>query len=87
MVRKASWLTSCFLTASVAASVAGLACGHPHYYRVEDPYYHDTHVWDDTEVVYYQRWCRETHRDEHRDFRKLPAEEQKEYWTWRHSQH
>ena len=46
-----------------------------------DPYYSDYHVWNDDEVVYYHQWA----RDEHRDFRKLPPEEQKEYWTWRHS--
>lgn len=54
-------------------------------YRVYDPYYRDYHVWDDGEVVYYNRWAGETHRDAHRDFRKLNRNEQKEYWNWRHS--
>ncbi|HXP86657.1 MAG TPA: hypothetical protein VN841_18145 [Bryobacteraceae bacterium] len=26
----------------------------------------------------------ETHRDPHRDFRKLNRDEQQEYWKWRH---
>jgi hypothetical protein len=54
-------------------------------YRVHDPYYHDYHRWDDHEIVYYNQWAVETHRDQHRDFRKLKRGEQKEYWTWRHN--
>jgi hypothetical protein len=73
------------LAAALACSVAGMACGHPHYYRVYDPYYTDYHTWNNDEVVYYNRWSSETHRDSHRDFRKLPPGEQKEYWTWRHN--
>jgi hypothetical protein len=54
-------------------------------YRVYDPYYRDYHVWDDHERGYYQQWTVETHRDPHRDFRKLKHEQQKEYWSWRHN--
>jgi hypothetical protein len=84
MHKRTRFLSSWFLAAVLALSVAGMACGHPHY-RVYDPYYSDYHVWNDDEVVYYRQWARENHRDEHRDFRRLPPEEQKEYWTWRHS--
>jgi hypothetical protein len=52
-------------------------------YRTYDPAYQDYHVWDSGEEGYYTRWEAETHRD-HRDFRKRNADEQKEYWTWRH---
>jgi hypothetical protein len=83
MDSKSRFLSSLFLAAALASSVAGTACAH--HYRVYDPYYSDYHVWNDNEVVFYQRWARENHRDEHRDFRKLPPGEQKEYWTWRHS--
>ena len=76
---------SLVLAAAMASSVLGAACGGHHYYRVYDPYYSDYHVWNGQEVVYYQQWSRENHRDEHRDFRKLPPGEQKEYWNWRHS--
>jgi hypothetical protein len=55
-------------------------------YRVHDGYYNDDHVWDSNEVVFYSRWEGETHRH-HRDFRKRSADEQKEYYTWRHNQH
>jgi len=79
-------LRSLLLAGAIASSVAGLACEH-HYYRAYDPYYTDYHDWNHDEVVYYQRWTVETHRDPHRDFRKLPPEQQKEYWTWRHNHH
>lgn len=55
-------------------------------YRVYDPGYNDYHVWDNNEGVFYSRWEGETHRG-HVDFKKRPAREQKEYWTWRHNQH
>jgi hypothetical protein len=61
---------------------AGLSTGctvHAGYY---DPYYHDRHPWSG-EVVYYQQWETETHRD-HRDFKKRSQDEQKQYWDWRH---
>ena len=54
---------------------------HAGYY--DDPYYHDRHVWSG-EVVYYNQWEHDTHRD-HKDFNKRSAAEQKEYWDWRHS--
>lgn len=77
-------LRSLLLGTALLSSLAGIACEH-HYYRVYDPYYTDYHVWNNDEVVYYNRWAAETHRDAHRDFRKLPEREQKEYWTWRHN--
>jgi hypothetical protein len=78
-------LSSLLLAAALGSSVAGVACAEHHAYRVYDPYYTDYHVWDRDEVVYYRQWAGETHRDADRDFRKLPPEEQKEYWTWRHN--
>jgi hypothetical protein len=78
-------LSSLLLAAALALSMAGIACEHHHYYRVYDPYYTDYHAWNGDEEVYYHRWADETHRDAHRDFRKLPPGEQKEYWTWRHN--
>jgi hypothetical protein len=85
MDRGSRLVSSLFLAAALAATVVGTACAEHHYYRVYDPYYSDYHVWNDTEVTYYHQWARENHRDENRDFRKLPPEEQKQYWTWRHS--
>lgn len=84
MSRGSHPLSSLLLAAALASSMAGIACEH-HYYRVYDPYYTDYHAWNGDEEVYYHRWAGETRRDPHRDFRKLPAGEQKEYWTWRHN--
>jgi protein-tyrosine phosphatase len=84
MSRASHSLSTLLLGAALVCSLAGLACEH-HYYRVYDPYYTDYHVWNNDEVTYYHRWADETHRDPNRDFRKLPKDEQKEYWTWRHN--
>jgi len=81
---RGSRVSSLLLAAAFAASVVGVGCNH-HPYRVYDPYYTDYHHWDNNEVIYYNQWTTETHRDPHRDFRKLPPGEQKEYWTWRHN--
>ena len=75
---------SLLLAGVLASSLAGIA-GEHHYYRVYDRSYTDYHVWNNDEIAHYHRWADETHRDRDRDFRKLPAEEQKEYWTWRHN--
>lgn len=85
MNSKSQFPSSWFLAAALTLSVVGTACAHHHYYRVYDPYYSDYHVWNHDEDAYYHTWARENHQDENRDFRKLPPEEQKEYWTWRHS--
>jgi hypothetical protein len=53
-------------------------------YRYYDPYHSDYHVWDDHERVYYNNWVVETHRRDHREYRKLKKNEQKDYWDWRH---
>lgn len=79
------YLRPLLLAAALSASVAGIACAEHHSYRVYDSYHTDYHTWNNDEVIYYQQWSSETHRDSHRDFRRLPAEEQKEYWNWRHN--
>jgi len=73
------------LAIPLLSAIAGIGCAEHHYYRVYDPYYTDYHVWNDDEIVYYRHWSNQAHRDASRDFRKLPPEEQKEYWTWRHN--
>jgi hypothetical protein len=83
------FVRSLLLAAALASSLAGIGCAEHHAYRVYDPYYTDYHVWNNDEVVYYNQWIVETHRDRdrnrNRDFRKLRPEEQKEYWSWRHN--
>jgi hypothetical protein len=69
-----------------ATMLAGCSARVSTGYRVHDGYYNDDHVWDNNEVGFYGRWEGETHR-KHVDFRRRNANEQKEYWTWRHNQH
>lgn len=85
MSRGSHRLSSFLLAATILASLGGIACGGHRYYRVYDPYYTDYHEWTPQERDYYQQWADETHRDPHRDFRRLPARDQKQYWTWRHN--
>ena len=84
-MHRATGLRTFLLAGALASSCLGLACSEHHSYRAYDPYYTDYHNWNHEENGYYQRWSDETHRDAHRDFRKLRPEEQKEYWTWRHN--
>ena len=84
MEKRSQFVSSIFLAGALTFSVMATGCAE-HHYQVYDPYYSDYHVWNNDEVVYYHQWAHENHRDEHRDFRRLPPQEQKEYWTWRHS--
>ena len=84
MSRGSHLVSKLLLATALVSSVAGIACGG-HHYRTYDPYYTDYHTWDNNEVVYYNTWTTETHRDPHRDYRKLSKNEQKDYWTWRHN--
>jgi hypothetical protein len=43
----------------------------------------DCHNWDDHEGRTYQTW-EEAQRKTHREFSRLKAKEQSEYWQWRH---
>jgi len=83
------YFRSFLLSATLAALViiTGCEAGVGVRYRVYDPDHRDYHEWNDDEGRYYSRWAAETHHDEHKDFRKLKPEEQKQYWDWRHNQH
>jgi len=74
-----------FATILVGAAMAmpALTTGCTVHAGVYDPYYHDYHPWGG-EVVYYQQWERDTHRD-HVDFKNRNDADKKEYWDWRHS--
>ena len=76
------YLKAFSLTVALAAPWVMTACAGHHYYH--DSYYNDDHHWDRNEIVFYKQWSVETHRDPHRDFRKLSPEEQRGYWEWRH---
>ena len=66
------------LASALLLPLATLGCAE-HRYRTYDPYDNDYHRWNDHERVYYTQWVVETHRDAHRDYRKLSKGEQKEY--------
>lgn len=78
-------LLKSFATILLAAAIASpvLLAGCSAHVRVYDPYYHDYHPWGG-EVVYYNQWEHDTHRD-HEDFNHRNAGDQKAYWDWRHS--
>jgi hypothetical protein len=71
------------LAAAVALPVFIAGCAV--HARVYDPYYHDYHGWNG-EVVYYNQWEHDTHRD-HVDFGRRNDSDKKEYWDWRHNHH
>jgi hypothetical protein len=71
-----------FILAVVLACMTAGACAHD--VRVYDPYRSDYHVWDAHERGYYDRWSHDTHHDS--DYKKLNADDQKQYWNWRHQQ-
>ncbi len=83
---KKSWLPITLLHTALisAAMLSGCSAHVSTGYRVYDPYYTDYHVWGPDEDVYYHRWLGERHYD-YKDFRKLPADRQKDYWNWRHN--
>ncbi len=75
------YLSSLLLAAALTSPLVITGCAV--HARVYDPYYHDYHPWNHGEVVYYQNWETETHR-QHVDFKRRNADEQKQYWDWRH---
>lgn len=82
------YFCSLLMCAALASAVVTTGCAARVGvgYRVYDPGYRDYHAWNDGEIVYYNRWATENHRDPHRDFRRLRREDQSEYWNWRHGQ-
>ena len=80
-----SLLTSALAIAFLSPVILAGCSGRVEY-RAYDPYYSDYHPWNHDEVVYYQNWETSTHRS-HVDFQKRTPDDQKEYFTWRHSQH
>ena len=65
-------------------ALVAVGCSASVGYRVYDPYRYDYHAWGPDESGYYSRWTVETHRDPHRDYRKLKRDDQRAYWQWRH---
>ena len=85
MLLKNRHFRAALMTAALLSAAMITGCSAQVGYRVYDPYYSDYHVWSPGETVYYNHWVADNHRA-NVDFRKLPPEDQHQYWTWRHSQ-
>lgn len=81
------YISSLLCGAVLATAVVTSGCAGAVAVGFNDPYYHDRHAWDNTEVGFYNRWTVETHRPANREFRRLKRNEQREYWEWRHKNH
>ena len=85
MNSRSRFVSSLCLAAALTSSILLLLVAEHHYYRVYDPYYSDYHVWNGEEVgLLHTSGPTISSRSPSR-LSKLPPEEQKEYWTWRHS--
>ena len=85
MQLKRKLVGTCLIAGALALPLFTTACAeHRRGYYYNDPYYHDRHRWDNNEIVFYNQWTVETRRDQHRDFRNLNRDEQREHWEWRH---
>jgi hypothetical protein len=76
-------LVTRFMIATLLAAPMTIAACASHRGEVHDTYYGDYHRWNSTELGFYSRWEGETRRP-HRDFGRRSAEEQHEYFDWRH---
>jgi hypothetical protein len=68
--------------AAIAVPVATIGCAA--HVRMYDVDHRDYHHWDHHEDIVYRQYLGERHEN-YRDFNKRSADEQKDYWNWRHS--
>lgn len=66
------------IAGALASPVIVGGCYHHH-----DRGYAVSATWSDNEGPYYSRWESETHRD-HKEWAQRNADEQRDYWAWRH---
>jgi hypothetical protein len=81
-MRHPKFFQALLISASTLVPMVTIGCAGE--VRVYDPDHRDYHRWNRDEIVFYTRWETNTHRD-HREWRERRAEEQQEYWAWRHS--
>lgn len=79
-------LNSLLLSATLLAplSIVSTARADHHHETYRDDEHHDQHEWNDHEDRAYRMWLKEQHR-KYKDFAKLRAEDQRNYWAWRHN--
>jgi hypothetical protein len=83
MKRITGYLASLVLGFSLLGNVAITGCAAR--VGVYDPEYRDYHRWDRNEDRAYHDYWRERHeRERYRDYGRLNAEQQRDYWNWRH---
>ena len=75
---------SLIVAATMAATVMGSGCAAR--VRLYDADHRDYHQWDDHEDRAYHRYMTERHQD-YRPISQLNSNDQRDYWTWRHSHH
>jgi hypothetical protein len=72
---------SLILALTFIASMAGIGCAVRYY----DADHRDYHRWDgDEDRAYHAYWGESHPRDPYRDYGRLNAGEQGDYWNWRH---
>jgi len=77
MRQKVSYLSLLLLALSIGVS----GCGVRYY----DAQHRDYHRWDRDEDRAYHNYWNERHGNEpYRDYGKLNADQQNDYWNWRH---
>ena len=81
MRRTYKCIDSLLAAALVVVPVFGTGCAAR--VRVYDSYHSDYHYWNDREDRAYRRYLSERH-EEYRELSKRKAEEQRDYWNWRH---
>ena len=86
MQRKKLFLSSLFLGAALIAPMAIVANAAPQgiSVRVYDRDHKDYHDWDANEDRVYRHWLEEKH-EAYREYNRLNAKRQREYWEWRHN--
>jgi len=70
-----------FAAALLSPAVLIVGCSSQQTNTVSD---RDRHPWDDHENQAWHRFLAENHRQEH-EFTRADDNEQKEYWSWRHT--
>ena len=84
MKRTLNYISFLLLGSSLAFFAATSGCAAR--VGIYDSDHRDYHRWDAGEDRAYHAYWQENHgREPYRDFKKLNADQQKDYWNWRHS--
>ena len=83
MKRILNYIAPLILGVTFVASIATSGCAAR--VGIYDPGYRDYHRWDRNEDRAYRNYWRERHEHErYREYARLNAEQQRDYWNWRH---